>query len=677
GEKTGVRLEARVSGGAFSHDLDPLAPWPETWDEAWSWYLTAYLFDRSENAFERARSLTGMLNDQSDALMENLFKHDYVEDTLLFELEETEWKDIRVIVQSNRPEFHRRPWEIMALPASPRYPATAGAGFIRTAGVYDEKPSTIETGPLRILLVSTRPRMTLALVNAALQSENAIRLETLAAATPEGLAERLKADPVHAVHVDGPIDFGDWIEVLAASPVETVFAEVADHDKVGPAFLQAGLRNLIVIGAETHRFVARDFFSTLYSQWVAAGSLERAVVQTRALMKQANHTQRLSGREKEFNHWPVVVHYGRGDVVLCVEPQEPKGLKDTGAYADVRKGLIGFYDDLLPPNPLYGRDEELHQIQEGLYRNQPLVVLGGSGTGKTHFAHGLAYIGVALGAIEQAFFFDFERHPFSKDQILLNLREVWETSDEDVLVRLRESRCLLIFDDFRMDGDEADYRAFFDTVHQGESRILVTGVIPVIEGERTEMSLNGLGREERRQCAVDALRKRKREKKDADPDFDGVLDAVDGHPLLTRALPRWLERLSGSEILASLAVPENLWTCDGREVLYRFGWNHLPEPWRPLYAAFADLLGFPLDMLSPLLDRKSPATAEFFDGLNLSEPPSMPELLKAGVVAGFLIEGAAAREVSWDARFYLRAMQDELAWSESFAKSNACGSAAC
>ncbi|MBI5185112.1 MAG: CHAT domain-containing protein [Nitrospinae bacterium] len=491
---------------------------------------------------------------------------------------------------------------------------------------------------------------------------------------------------------------GQGVEMVFLDSCRGAAMENSHHSEslqaaMATGLIHGGIKGVVAMTWTSYTFTTSECFESVYANIAEGKSLARAVVESRQAMKLADRKSVLTSRELEFHDWPVPVHYGLRDIRAFSDKQETLPLIKTNAYGEVRKNLISFRDELLEARGFFGRDREFHAIESAFRKGRIALAHGYAGIGKTHLSHQFASWYVASLGAEKAFYFNYESEAWDKDRIV---QLIGRTLDGDgagirsTMDKLLHQRFLLVLDNFETvtglggtEGSLADKERtglleFLREAGRGRTRVLIgsRGREEWIPNDDVYyVDVKGLTDQERREFGAVVLKESGLEEKEGDQEHIKLLDYLEGHPYLTQKLLPRLRECSAKEILEefgremdSQAKGGSVLQADSMFALFEFGWKRLPQEWRPIFCALADLKGFITDALPVAFDTKEEEEAdwsrEFFEALNVPKPEYMEEVFKAGEKAGFYVRQPLGWEVHPAGPQYLAAKRKELGWTE-------------
>ncbi|WP_437993856.1 NACHT domain-containing protein [Sorangium sp. So ce145] len=525
-------------------------------------------------------------------------------------------------------------------------------------------PQPPPDAPLRILHVVSRALRDLlpfasshALEWAAesLGAEGAVDYEIFPAGWAE-LQARLvdRRRPVHVLHYDGPIvlDGGiasvllggpdgpfervavaelAWALVrskVAALAVDTRGAFDGAHPVAVPAAVSAvasaardaSLGNVIAAAYAADPWTSGRCFQEVYTRLAAGLTLGEAVVDARRALCERAEASRFTSEPRPFHAWPLLVHYGGQSVSFFAQAQARASLEESQALARARRRLLGFHATLLPPLLRHAGDGVAVAALGAIARGRRAIALTGEpGAGKSHAAHRVALYLAQRDAVDFAFYFDFGAEPYSVDDILEMIAPVLGLAPDrkaETRVALAKLRCCFALDDV----DRAAHRAngapgaAAGPLLEFVRELLAAGHVVVTIGatkaaalapDFVELPVAPLSADEQQALAADELRARDLQGRDRDADWPALLAATRGHPFLLERAVRLLR--DGSVRGVADGVRSRVPTGHAPvEAFYGWQWAEMPQPWRSLLLACAQVDGLLLEILMVAVDQKTP-----------------------------------------------------------------------
>ncbi|MCP4134007.1 MAG: hypothetical protein GY754_23755, partial [bacterium] len=427
----------------YTADYFP-SPVDQKFREKLHWYFKDYLVHPYGKNQQLGRVFPSEINKIGRLMGDQLFGEDYPLFTQIGKLDEIGMEQVIVTLESERAEFFDEPWELLLLPDTERALAASCAGFIRTRYKDPEPAAAMKLeaeNKLRILMVMPWPENQGTLnsysnasliMNGFFEYEQSIDVEILKTASREGLEKRLadKELPVHIVYFCGFAGYDAAAAALSAgylifedskdgeervstdsaaqllkengvsilfldlhqSPVpDEAPVENTMNTSIALELMQYGLEGVVTMSHASYTFSTSEYFRTIFSQIAGGKSLGQAVAESRKFMLNECSQDTLTSQKTDFYDWPLALHYGQYDISVFPQPLEPVPLVQTRSYSNVRNTVIGFKNEMLPPNLFLGRDKEFHHIENTFHRNSIILLYGSQGIGKTHLAHQYAY----------------------------------------------------------------------------------------------------------------------------------------------------------------------------------------------------------------------------------------------------------------------------------------------
>ncbi|MBN1508702.1 MAG: CHAT domain-containing protein [Sedimentisphaerales bacterium] len=391
---------------------------------------------------------------------------------------------------------------------------------------------------------------------------------------------------------------------------ENAFASVA------ASLVRAGIRSVVAMAWSLYVSGAQQFLPAFYKRLLETGNVAEPTRAGRAAM--LAHPGRVCARGTyPLKDWLVPVVYQQQPADLSFVTQaKPK--QDEQATASLPEEAT----DKENPYGFIGRDSAILALERALLRDPPTILIHGlGGVGKTSLARGfLQWLkqteGLGAGCMWFTFndihtaehvlhaigtaIFGSQFIPLGMDQKL------------DLLGKaLRENRLILVWDNFESaSGNEAAgidpllrpddiqlLRRFLQAIQGGRSKVLITsrseeGWLPA--HLRYKLPLGGLTGESRWEFCTAILRNLGIQTNREDPELGALMDTLDGHPLLMRAV---LPRLEGGrsarsilqELQGNLAADEASADPTQKKVYatLRFVEDSLPQDLRPLLTPLA------------------------------------------------------------------------------------------
>jgi len=350
---------------------------------------------------------------------------------------------------------------------------------------------------------------------------------------------------------------------------ESAFASVA------ASLVRAGIRSVVAMAWSLYVSGAQQFLPAFYKRLLETGNLAEPTRAGRAAM--LTHPGRVCARGTcPLQDWlvPVVYQQQPADLSFVTQAKLKEDQQTTAALPEEAT-------DKDNPYGFIGRDSAILALERALLRDPPAILIHGlGGVGKTTLARGfLQWLsqteGLGAGCLWSTF-----NDIHTAEYVLNSIGTQFvgsqfialDTSQKLALLQraLHQVRVLLIWDNFESaSGNEAAgidpllrsddlqlLRRLLQALHGGRSKVLITS-----RSEETwlpaplryKLPLGGLTGESRWEFCTAILRNLGIGTNRADPDLAALMDTLDGHPLLMRAvLPRLEGARSAKSILQEL-----------------------------------------------------------------------------------------------------------------------------
>jgi len=350
---------------------------------------------------------------------------------------------------------------------------------------------------------------------------------------------------------------------------ENAFASVA------ASLIQAGIRSVVAMAWSLYVSGAQRFLLAFYKRLLETGNLAEPTRAGRTAM--LTHPGRVCARGTfPLKDWlvPVVYQQQPADLSFVThvrreeQEQEKAGLPEEATDKENPYGFIG-------------RDNAILALERALLRDPPAILIHGlGGIGKTTLARGFVQWlkqteGLGAGCLWFTFndihTAEYVLHGIGAALFGPNFITLGTEQKLTALGKaLRESRLILVWDNFESaSGNEAAgidpllrpddlqlLRRFLQVIQGGRSKVLITSRSEELwlpAHLRYNLSLGGLTGEPRWEFCTAILRNLGIVTNRADPDLAELMDTLDGHPLLMRAvLPRLEGGRSAKSILSEL-----------------------------------------------------------------------------------------------------------------------------
>jgi len=391
---------------------------------------------------------------------------------------------------------------------------------------------------------------------------------------------------------------------------ENAFASVA------ASLIRAGIRSVVAMAWSLYVSGAQQFLPAFYRRLLETGNLAEPTRAGRTAM--LAHPGRVCARGTyPLKDWLVPVVYQQQPADLSFVTQVRPAEEGSQAPALPQEAT-----DAENPYGFIGRDAAILALERALLRDPPAILIHGlGGVGKTTLARGFVQWlrqtdGLGAGCLWFTFndihAAEYVLHGigtalFGPNFITLDMEQKLTALGK----ALREHRLILVWDNFESaSGNEAAgidpllrpedlqlLRRFLQAIQGGRSKVLITSRSEeawLPSQLRYKLSLGGLTGESRWEFCTAILRNLGIQTNRDDPELAALMDTLDGHPLLMRAV---LPRLEGgrsaksilSELQGNLAQPGADADPTQKKVYatLRFVEDGLPQDLRPLLIPLA------------------------------------------------------------------------------------------
>jgi tetratricopeptide (TPR) repeat protein len=352
---------------------------------------------------------------------------------------------------------------------------------------------------------------------------------------------------------------------MIGESAETAFASVA------ASLIQAQIRSVVAMAWSLYVSGAQRFLPVFYRRLLETGNLAEPTRAGRIAM--LAHPGRVCARGTfPLKDWLVPVVYQQQPADLSFVTQS-KSMDDE----QTKVPLPNEATDKENPYGFIGRDAAILALERALLRDPPAILIHGlGGVGKTTLARGFVqWLSQTDGLGAGCLWFTFNdilnaeyvlhgigTQIFGPNFIPLNTEQKLGLLGK----ALRENRLILVWDNFESaSGNEAAgidpllgaddlqlLRRFLQSIQGGKSKVLITSRSEeswLTASLRYKLSLGGLVGEERWEFCTAILRNLGLKTDRNDPELTALMDVLDGHPLLMRAI---LPRLEGGRCAKSI-----------------------------------------------------------------------------------------------------------------------------
>ena len=397
---------------------------------------------------------------------------------------------------------------------------------------------------------------------------------------------------------------------MVGEDAESAFASVA------ASLVRAGIRSVVAMAWSLYVSGAQQFLPAFYKRLLETGELAGPTRAGRAAM--LTHPGRVCARGTyPLKDWlvPVVYQQQPADLSFVTQARSAEEKEEAPALPEEAT-------DKENPYGFIGRDSAILALERALFRDPPAILVHGlGGVGKTTLARGfLQWLRQTEGLGAGCLWFTFNDIHTAK-YVLHGIGTAifgpkfipLDTDKKLALVgkALHENRLIFVWDNFESaSGNEAAgidplltpddlqlLRRLLQAIQGGKSKVLVTSRSEeawLLAPLRYKLSLGGLTGEARWKFCTAILRNLGIQTDRNDPELAALMDTLDGHPLLMRAV---LPRLEGGRSAKSILdeLQGNLAGGEAgadptQEKVYatlRFVEDGLPQDLRPLLTPLA------------------------------------------------------------------------------------------
>lgn len=386
---------------------------------------------------------------------------------------------------------------------------------------------------------------------------------------------------------------------------------------VATSLLKAGVRSVLAMGYSLYVSAANQFLPAFYERLFQSGSVAEATRAGRQAM--LAEPERRPGFE--LRDWIVPVLY----------QQQPLGLDFLRKPAQIERGSSveipesAEFNAAETPYGLIGRDSAILALERASRRRPGGLLLHGlGGVGKTTLARGyIDWLAKTAGLAARPVWISFHDIRFA-DYVLNRMLEevigpealVLPDSDKWRLLReaLLETPRIIVWDNFESasgaadrgqdepmsSGDRQRLKMWLEQLHGGRSKIVITSRSDEAWLGPTacfRVPLGGLAGEERQELARAILADQGVRLDPRDRDTANLIENLEGHPLMMRAILPRLANEQASGLIAALDryVPDADSSNDVERKLYatlRYVEEGFPEALRPLLVPVGFHVGY-------------------------------------------------------------------------------------
>ncbi len=577
-------------------------PFPLTDEEILEicWLLDGYAYAPFGEARTRAEVAEAGLRDLGRLLLETIFRSSDEAAEILGRVSASENHPLRLAVVSARPEFLALPWELLNGPEVGYLANRADVvtrQFVASAELAEFSGSALGDTQFNVLMVC--PPAAEGIATEALDAMESldvdVSLDCLRPPSVEALEAHLseRAGHYHLLHLDGigaadegaALIEGGSLERMAQAvaaagiPVALLGFTAPDYSHVAATALsRGGVPEVallpVPLGGSGRKLFADAFYAALARGAGAAGAVSTA---RRALMDHP-HRPSAAGPIVSWDWITPVVYQSARYAPVAVKPEEPEpvipGMQPATPEAPPRQLPRG------GPYGLIGRRREILELERALDGNPVVLFSGPVGVGKSEVALGLAaWLEKSGGRPDGVFHTTFDvgagldkaLHETGTALAGLEFGDLSAAARRRWLLDyLREHRTLLVWDGVENlagfpsagtglleDGELAELNEFLAELAAdgGQSRALLVSrrdAEPWLSTPHGSYALGGLTGQDRIEFATRIIEESGVDAARLGPEFNDLLDLLEGHPLAMEVAIPFLKEVPASVLLAEL-----------------------------------------------------------------------------------------------------------------------------
>jgi tetratricopeptide (TPR) repeat protein len=366
------------------------------------------------------------------------------------------------------------------------------------------------------------------------------------------------------------------IPAVILNAAQSAMVDQSSNDpfaSIATTLLRSGIRDVVAMSYSLYISAAQQFLPAFYRGFFDEGSMAKAVRLGRQQMW--THEGRVCARGTfPLQDWLLPVLYRQ-------EPLDFSFAASDGQAERARKSKLP--EDLhldKEPYGLIGRDSAILALERAMRRNTPAVLIQGlGGVGKTTLAKGFLQWLDATGGLENPpFWFSFQdirsaEYVFNRMSEGLGMPE-WnglalDKKPAEFNKLLRQYRFLIVWDNFESAAgiagtvvsanmpqeDRSLLAGFLDGLRGGKTKVLITSRSTedwLGPQRRFLLVLGGMDHEERWEYCDAVLRNLGLRINREDSKLIELMNQLGGHPLAMRAILPLLEKMTASQVVATL-----------------------------------------------------------------------------------------------------------------------------
>jgi hypothetical protein len=425
------------------------------------WYFEKYQLDPSKNDQNFVYKYINLGQNMGDQFLgddSEIYK-------IIKVIEENQYQNLFVTVESTNPTFFKEQWEAIVLPDSKYTLSSTVKGFFRT---YQQQNSTsilnkIEVDETKNIVNDSKLKVLNIFVEISefkqdhesyaydifidsLCYNNLIDYESLYFESAEKFKKSIKnisfipdiiifnggiacedfqnnfkemhvttTDIIELIKFTNPIFF--TINSFFYSPQDGILDRELNLAKLAKYIIEETDKTVLGFSNSTPFWVYSDCIKLIIEKIASGLSLGQSVVEARKSIQKKQEYNEISITPIPFQPWGILQLYGINNSRLVQTPRVKVDINDSDQFKTIKSKLHGFNSEQFPPNSVAIIDHYFPRAITNLQQYKNLLIIAPQGYGKSHLAHKIAIFMIYKG-FDKGFRFDFSRHAYTSSTML-------------------------------------------------------------------------------------------------------------------------------------------------------------------------------------------------------------------------------------------------------------------